>query len=788
VWGVLLAPAALASPAARLSADIGPRPLAEALDAFARQTGLQLIYLSSIAETEQSKGAPAGLTASEALAQLLDGTGLRFEFLNTRTVRIFPAPVIVPTLTAASPDPPRQAATRVRGLEEVLVTGTRGQEPLSRVPVDMAVWTEEAMEVSHIKGMAQLGALTPGVGFAFSGVGGDFYTHLDIRGVTNRSGATVGLYVDDSPIPPSRAATYLFSFPLTFDLDRVEILRGPQTVLLGDHCQAGAIRFLANQPSLTASTGSFRAEWGTTEHGSQSYEAGGAVGGPLVTDVLGFRVSGWFREDGGYVDRVDPVTGAILDANSNRYLNKVVRGAVTFAPNADVQVTPSLLYQSTRVRDTSSFDATVSDPGQGIFRNPSPVQQPFEDSYYLASLKLTARLPAADFSAVASYFDQTGSASLSALLEPDASDRFGLKQRSYSAEVQLSSSAEPDATLSWISGVSASGQHAHNPVWPAGVYSDDVSTEQSQVATFGQIALKMTKRLTVSAGVRIGRSRFQYYDYYPDEPPPFHGGVSDTWTAPRLGISWQADENNLVYLTIAKGYGSAAVYPLNPSALHPPDALWSYEIGSKHELFNSRLSLETNLFHIQWDNGPPNYDSTLGTEHDAIPGKAVSNGFGLTLQAWVSEHTRAALGAAYTDAHVTQTQFVGGVFYVGAGDSLGVSPWNVTASVEQEFPLRSDVTATLRVEDVFRSSPGPTYLNDPQTVYAPSPKLPPDPSTNVLNARLAIKWAQFELAAFLSNALDAHPTLNGSANGADNLIGVYTLVPRTLSLSGTWRY
>ena len=86
----------------RLSADIGPRPVAEALAAFGRQTGLQLIYVSTIAETQQSKGARAGLTASEALAQLLEGTGLAFEFLNARTVRIFPAPTVVPTVVAAA--------------------------------------------------------------------------------------------------------------------------------------------------------------------------------------------------------------------------------------------------------------------------------------------------------------------------------------------------------------------------------------------------------------------------------------------------------------------------------------------------------------------------------------------------------------------------------------------------------------------------------------------------------------------------------------------------------------
>src|SRR5215467_2417418 len=94
LWGVLLPLAAGAEPGSRLSADIGPQPVADALEAFGRQTGLQLIYVSTIVETLQSKGARAGLTASVALTQLLEGTGLRFAFLNARTVRILPAPTL----------------------------------------------------------------------------------------------------------------------------------------------------------------------------------------------------------------------------------------------------------------------------------------------------------------------------------------------------------------------------------------------------------------------------------------------------------------------------------------------------------------------------------------------------------------------------------------------------------------------------------------------------------------------------------------------------------------------
>src|SRR5215475_6772483 len=175
VWSVFVTSAGGTEPAAVLSADIAPRPVSEALAAFGRQTGLQLIYVSSVADTQYSKGAPAGLAAPAALEQLLDGTGLRFEFLNDRTVRIFPAPTIVPTLSASSYGPQhsaeRHASGHTLGLEEVIVRGARGQEPVSRVPVDMVVWTAKAMELSGVKGIAQIGALTPGMDFGFSPTG-----------------------------------------------------------------------------------------------------------------------------------------------------------------------------------------------------------------------------------------------------------------------------------------------------------------------------------------------------------------------------------------------------------------------------------------------------------------------------------------------------------------------------------------------------------------------------------------------------------------------------------------
>ena len=89
---------------AALSADIKPQPLASALAEFARQSGLQLVYVSQLAKSRASKGAHAGLAPAEALPALLEGTGLGFEFLNERTVRIFES-------TTAAPAPPKGAAT-----------------------------------------------------------------------------------------------------------------------------------------------------------------------------------------------------------------------------------------------------------------------------------------------------------------------------------------------------------------------------------------------------------------------------------------------------------------------------------------------------------------------------------------------------------------------------------------------------------------------------------------------------------------------------------------------------
>jgi len=128
---------------------------------------------------------------------------------------------------------------------------------------------------------------------------------------------------------------------------------------------------------------------------------------------------------------------------------------------------------------------------------------------------------------------------------------------------------------------------------------------------------------------------------------------------------------------------------------------------------------------------------------------------------------------------------------VRAGDAVGLgSPWSITASLEREFLLRGDLTAGLRIEDAFHShNPRQFYEENPQSQYY-QPGWRPDPSTNILNARATVRWSHFDVAAFVTNALNSQPTLSLAIAPTAAVRGswAHTLTPRTLGVSGNWRF
>jgi outer membrane receptor protein involved in Fe transport len=286
-------------------------------------------------------------------------------------------------------------------LQEIVVTATRREESLSKIPVSVTALTQADMDDKGIKDFLDVARFTPGVSIDNSATNA-----ISIRGISSSGGAgTTGIYIDDTPIQ-MRSVGFNpdDTLPKTFDLERVEILRGPQGTLFGAGSEGGAVRYILTQPSVDSSSTYMRSEISYTRYGQPNYELGVAHGEPIVDGTLGFRASVWYREDGGWINRVDPTTDAVVDRNINRSGTFVGRLAAVWQPASSVSVTPSILYQHQKKDDDSTYWPAYSNPGAGQFNTATPERIPNDDEYYLPAVKLQWNLGGSQLIATGSYF------------------------------------------------------------------------------------------------------------------------------------------------------------------------------------------------------------------------------------------------------------------------------------------------------------------------------------------------------------------------------------------------
>ena len=297
-----------------------------------------------------------------------------------------------------------QSASAQSTLQEVVVTATRHEESLSKVAISVSAFSQDTMDQKGVKDINDLVRFTPGIAIDTTGT-----NNISIRGISSSGGAgTTGIYIDDTPIQMrSLGFNPDDTLPKTFDLDRVEVLRGPQGTLFGSGSEGGTVRYILTQPSLTKESSYARGELAFTRYGEPSEEIGIAHGGPLVNDVLGYRASVWYRHDGGWINRVDPTTGQTVDANANRADAVTARLAFIIAPTEGVTITPSLFYQNNRKHDVSTYWESYSNTPNGQFNNANPDRQPVPDEFYLPALKIDADLGKVRFVSNSSYFKRS---------------------------------------------------------------------------------------------------------------------------------------------------------------------------------------------------------------------------------------------------------------------------------------------------------------------------------------------------------------------------------------------
>ena len=287
--------------------------------------------------------------------------------------------------TSSSADP--SSAPAAGGLEEIVVTATRREENISKVPISITALTQDALDQKGIRDFSEMVRFTPGVSIDTSGTNA-----ISIRGISSSGGAgTTGIYIDDTPIQ-MRALGFNpdDTLPKTFDMDRVEVLRGPQGTLFGAGSEGGTVRYIMTQPSVTTDSTYARTEASYTQYGEPSYEGGIAHGGPIVDGVLGFRASVWYRFDGGWINRVNDTTDAVTEKNANYAGTFASRLAMLYEPAENVKITPSVMFQNKQQHDISTYWPAYSNPGAGQFNDATPERIPIPDVYYLPALKVQA--------------------------------------------------------------------------------------------------------------------------------------------------------------------------------------------------------------------------------------------------------------------------------------------------------------------------------------------------------------------------------------------------------------
>jgi len=291
-------------------------------------------------------------------------------------------------------------------LEEIVVTAQKRVSTVQDTPISITAVTGDDLQARGVASLASLAQGTPGVSLKTEGPS---QTEIEMRGMTSSGGnsATVGLYLDDIPLagPASAQNGHVVIDPDLYDLNRVEILRGPQGTLFGSGSMGGTVRLISNQPVLTEFQGSARSVLSGTDGGGFNHKDSLMVNLPLIDDRLALRVAGTENYTSGWIDRIvaDPfplaggspagtVRGDVESApivkqypGSNAYQTYAARVTLLWKPTDNLSVTPGYFHTTSMQNGISAYD---SDPGTQAHYQPFDIAEPLMDSLTAYSLNV----------------------------------------------------------------------------------------------------------------------------------------------------------------------------------------------------------------------------------------------------------------------------------------------------------------------------------------------------------------------------------------------------------------
>jgi len=255
----------------------------------------------------------------------------------------------------------QSAAAESGQLAEVVVTAQKVTEDVRRVPMSISVLSAADIESRHLTEIADLTRSIPNLSFTTQGGPGN--QNIELRGISSTAGSsTVSVYLDDVPMTVRNLDTQGQAEPSFFDVQRVEVLRGPQGTLYGASSMGGTIRYITNPVNLGETGGSVHSDVSGTKHGGTNYSERGVLNLPLIRDELGLRIGVSTTHDSGYIDHYSPDTGALLERGVNGNENTAARVALEWRPGAALSVRPAIFYQYNKSDDLNVVDIGVGLP------------------------------------------------------------------------------------------------------------------------------------------------------------------------------------------------------------------------------------------------------------------------------------------------------------------------------------------------------------------------------------------------------------------------------------------
>lgn len=641
-------------------------------------------------------------------------------------------------------------------LDTVNVTATKKAEDLQEVPAGVTVFNHMDLEDMRIDSVSDIARFTPNFHNFDTGIMG-LYTP-SIRGKSGESsGSSVGLYVDGIPVLSGTGFN-----DVLLDIERVEVLKGPQGTLYGKNTQVGAVNIISKPPEET-----FSAKVIGEAALGQTYKTSATFNIPVIEDLVQMRVSGLHYERDGYLKYVS--SGNDLDHRNYNYGKINVR--VTPSDPFEINLIASALAHDdggVNMNITDRYAAMVGLPKPDPDKVASNLEGWNKSTSNMQVLKMGWDITSAwRLESVTSrrmyrshYLNDWDFSSLDLMhKEMDSTELL------YSQEVRGGYTGE---YLDFMTGIYMDkGENKFKETNDiTGLVDEEHTTRTNSLGLFVNADLDITPKVTFSTGLRYDKDEGEY-----DEPSRSRN-IRESWEeiSPRFALSYTPVQGIMVYASAAKGYLSGGFNdhagPTHPTS-YDQETLWSYETGVKTRLLDERLQLNCAVFHMDIKDYQVRIDAGPSYNYTVNAAKAESSGFEVETRARVTEMLTLTAGFGYTRAVFKEYQDASGDY---KGNKLPYAP-EYSGSMGAIFRHPEGFYAGVDITGY-----GETFLNKEN-------QFPRDPYA-VVDAKVGYEAESFDLYVFADNLFDEDYSAEGYFGGMYRVASP----PRKVGLALTYRF